>query len=69
MSMASSAKAQWTRCSIPINAHILMYAENNDFLDRPDALPLNLIWDFETTYSLFYALRFRFKFNFETSDL
>jgi hypothetical protein len=26
-----------------------MYAENNDFLDRPDALPLNLIWNFETT--------------------
>jgi hypothetical protein len=27
----------------PINAHIPMYAENNDVIDRPDALPLNLI--------------------------
>jgi len=26
-----------------------MYAENNDFPDRPDALPLGLIWGFETT--------------------
>jgi hypothetical protein len=26
-----------------------MYAENNDFPDRPDALPLDLIWGFETT--------------------
>jgi hypothetical protein len=26
-----------------------MYAENNDFPDRPDALPLNPIWNFETT--------------------
>jgi hypothetical protein len=27
----------------------IMYAENNDVPDRPDALPLDLIWGFETT--------------------
>ena len=26
-----------------------MYAENNAFPNRPDALPLNLIWGLETT--------------------
>jgi hypothetical protein len=30
-----------------------MYAENNDFPDRPDALLLNLIWNFETTSSIY----------------
>jgi hypothetical protein len=29
------SKAQWLRCSPPVNAHIPMYAENNDFPDRP----------------------------------
>jgi len=28
-----------------------MYAGNNDFLVPPDALPLSLIWNFETTSS------------------
>jgi len=40
------SEVQWLRCRPPINAHIPMYAA----LSRSAcALPLNLIWDFETT--------------------
>ncbi|MEE9496415.1 MAG: hypothetical protein V3V39_07795 [Desulfobacterales bacterium] len=40
------SEAQWLRCRPPINAHIPMYAA----LSRSAcALPLNLIWGFETT--------------------
>jgi len=40
------SEAQWLRCKPPINAHIPMYAA----LSRSAcALPLNLIWGFETT--------------------
>ena len=30
--------AQWLRCDPPVNSHIPMYAENNAFPDRADAL-------------------------------
>ena len=33
------SKAQWLRCRPPVNAHIPMYAENNDFLVRPAPYP------------------------------
>jgi hypothetical protein len=33
------SKAQWLRCRPPVNAHIPMYAENNDFPDRPAPYP------------------------------
>ena len=34
-SFKTPSEVQWLRCMPSINAHIPMYAENNDFLDRP----------------------------------
>jgi hypothetical protein len=49
------SKAQWLRCRPPVNAHIPMYAA----LSRSAcALPLNLIWDFETTSMAYFFVFF-----------